>query len=283
MCMTKQECRRWNNYPMSFSISPEEAQERKKFRRPGRREAIACAWCGSVAIVGSIRLSEVTKRISEGGRYYCDTDCASEHKSALYRGDAYKDLRYGERRQYASSRVKYSNCRVCGCLIASRYGQGTCSDVCKRKAKAELQHSWRFSAVLGGTFQHQSTTTTCRHCGVEYTSIRKGGTTYCSNRCAKKALKRRRDYRMRGSRSECAMVVDRIGVFTKAQWKCSCCRRKTHMPTGCNSPLEATLDHVLPLSKGGLHTPENLQLLCRQCNSKKSDTVERPMQMQLAI
>ncbi len=31
------------------------------------------------------------------------------------------------------------------------------------------------------------------------------------------------------------------------------------------------IDHIVPRSKGGLTTPENLQLLCRICNLKKSN------------
>ena len=31
------------------------------------------------------------------------------------------------------------------------------------------------------------------------------------------------------------------------------------------------LDHIIPLSKGGAHTPENTQCVCRQCNSEKAD------------
>jgi 5-methylcytosine-specific restriction endonuclease McrA len=35
------------------------------------------------------------------------------------------------------------------------------------------------------------------------------------------------------------------------------------------------IDHIIPLSKGGLHTFENLQLICRRCNvAKNNDTVE---------
>jgi 5-methylcytosine-specific restriction endonuclease McrA len=37
---------------------------------------------------------------------------------------------------------------------------------------------------------------------------------------------------------------------------------------------EMTFDHVLPLSRGGEHTPENIRLAHRSCNSKKGYRLE---------
>lgn len=37
----------------------------------------------------------------------------------------------------------------------------------------------------------------------------------------------------------------------------------------CGSELSPTQDHIVPLSKGGLHHPINLQPLCRSCNERK--------------
>ena len=39
----------------------------------------------------------------------------------------------------------------------------------------------------------------------------------------------------------------------------------------CNSINDLTLDHIIPKSKGGEDLLENLQLLCRSCNTKKKD------------
>lgn len=37
----------------------------------------------------------------------------------------------------------------------------------------------------------------------------------------------------------------------------------------CGSEEDITLDHIIPVSKGGLNTLSNLQPLCRPCNSTK--------------
>lgn len=38
----------------------------------------------------------------------------------------------------------------------------------------------------------------------------------------------------------------------------------------------ATIDHVIPINKGGSFKEENLQLLCYRCNHKKSDKIIEP-------
>lgn len=54
----------------------------------------------------------------------------------------------------------------------------------------------------------------------------------------------------------------------KGMYYCKAC--------GFKSPLKALfqIDHIKPLSKGGLTEVANLQLLCRTCNKKKSDKYE---------
>lgn len=65
-------------------------------------------------------------------------------------------------------------------------------------------------------------------------------------------------------------------TLTKEQWneilalqdnRCNHCNKKfsTKMPP--------TLDHIIPLSRGGGLTMENVQALCKRCNSRKKDTM----------
>lgn len=48
----------------------------------------------------------------------------------------------------------------------------------------------------------------------------------------------------------------------------------------CDIRLKYTVDHMMPLSRGGSNWPSNLQLLCKRCNSAKNN---RSMEEWLAI
>lgn len=69
-------------------------------------------------------------------------------------------------------------------------------------------------------------------------------------------------------RHERRASLDGRPQMTPEQWlalcdrydnRCACC--------GAQSPL--TVDHVIPVSRGGANTLENAQPLCRSCNSSK--------------
>ena len=49
-----------------------------------------------------------------------------------------------------------------------------------------------------------------------------------------------------------------------------CGRTMLFNPRDNASPLYATLEHVIPRSKGGQKTWDNIKLSCRECNSDKS-------------
>jgi 5-methylcytosine-specific restriction endonuclease McrA len=48
-------------------------------------------------------------------------------------------------------------------------------------------------------------------------------------------------------------------MLISQEGKCAHCKLETKM----------TLDHIVPLVKGGMHDPDNCQLLCKSCNSSK--------------
>lgn len=57
-----------------------------------------------------------------------------------------------------------------------------------------------------------------------------------------------------------AGTVESIGNHQR--WKCVVCKK--------NIKKSFHLDHIFPLSKGGVHLPSNVQLLCPSCNLRKS-------------
>ncbi|MDJ0713475.1 MAG: HNH endonuclease [Prochloraceae cyanobacterium] len=48
-------------------------------------------------------------------------------------------------------------------------------------------------------------------------------------------------------------------------------RRDKHQCQYCGSRKKLTIDHVIPLSKGGKHSWENVVIACEPCNSRKGD------------
>lgn len=59
--------------------------------------------------------------------------------------------------------------------------------------------------------------------------------------------------------------TDIMSLYVKAQNRCVYCARRTR---------SFTIDHVTPISRGGLHTTDNLIPCCKSCNSSKGAKVE---------
>ena len=58
----------------------------------------------------------------------------------------------------------------------------------------------------------------------------------------------------------------RFAIYNRDNYCCRKCGRH-------NCDLE--IDHIYPISKGEKTTPDNLQTLCHECNTKKSNNIEK--------
>jgi len=59
------------------------------------------------------------------------------------------------------------------------------------------------------------------------------------------------------------------GKYTAEEWR-KLCERYDNKCLCCGEVKPLTVDHVIPLSKGGTNYIENIQPLCKSCNCKKS-------------
>jgi 5-methylcytosine-specific restriction endonuclease McrA len=76
------------------------------------------------------------------------------------------------------------------------------------------------------------------------------------------ALKQKRYAQVRGAAT--VVMVNRATIIERDGRACWYCGRE--LKRG-----QITLDHVVPVSHGGPHTPDNLRVACRSCNCQKHD------------
>ena len=69
-----------------------------------------------------------------------------------------------------------------------------------------------------------------------------------------------------------AVPMTRAGVLRRDLRRCAYCGRRAD-----------TIDHVVPRSRGGLHSWENCVAACRQCNSRKADRLLDELGWSLAV
>lgn len=151
------------------------------------------------------------------------------------------------KRMYRKAAESLRPCKVCGCRCGERF----CSDTCRKVnagmvAANERESRKRYRKAAGKHFKQRA-----KRYGVEYV------------RFPKTLVFERDNY---------ICQLCKTPVLEAAKYRKS--DGKIHM----RSP---TIDHIIPLSKGGPHTPDNCQTACFGCNSKKGN--RRTGQLRLAL
>lgn len=114
----------------------------------------------------------------------------------------------------------------------------------------------------------------CRCCGKKTETYGRIFKTCGDCKLAKrKACRKIHNHRRRVAKKNAEFVpVHPDVIFERDRWKCCHCGCKVSKKYDPNHDRYPNLDHVIPISKGGSHRPENLQCLCRACNLEKSDS-----------
>lgn len=146
----------------------------------------------------------------------------------------------------------------------------------KRKAEAKAQREERERLKLLEAYQKDlAKVHDCPVCGRQ-TSRKK----YCSQECSKKAKHQRHEVSRR-LKIKKAMVDNDItleGLYKRDNGFCHICGLKCNLEdyvvterTIVCGDWYPSIDHVIPLSKGGTHSWSNVKLAHRGCNSWKGD------------
>ena len=68
-----------------------------------------------------------------------------------------------------------------------------------------------------------------------------------------------------------AEPIRAVDVYERDEWTCGLCSEPVDRLCAWPDPKSPSLDHVLPLSKGGHHVMENVQLAHLDCNVRKGN------------
>lgn len=167
-------------------------------------------------------------------------------------------------------------CTVCGAVFFGTESALYCSRECSLEGGRLKYEKWATEKVGDRAY-------ICKECGREF--IAPYGDkrhAFCSTKCS------RRNYR-NSSKGKAAHAAQRhvrrareydngqtdsinpTEVYERDGWRCGICGCKVKRSLKYPHPMSASLDHIVPLSKGGTHTLQNVQCAHLVCNTKKSN------------
>lgn len=112
-----------------------------------------------------------------------------------------------------------------------------------------------------------------KRCVVCAEPVAKFRTSFCSEKCYQESSKADaaiKDIRKRHRKDVAAKVFPAV-IFDRDKWTCYLCGDPVEESLrGTRDPLAPEIDHVVPISRGGDHSAENVRCAHRRCNSLKN-------------
>ena len=226
-----------------------------------------------IAKIMGVSLTTVRRVLDEYGLYVIE-----DVKICDSCGVEFKPTRHGSRNQkYCSDHCRYlgnkgvryvvkriKKCRYCNATFVTKDDEKEfCSNLCKRKEKS-------FNEMV------EKGPRNCLYCEKSFYSSAKH---YCSDECKRKASRVkseiRKSERLKRARSNGPFDAD-IDIYKLIErdgGHCYLCGDDVLFSYHYNDPKYPTIEHVLPISKGGSHSWDNVKVACRECNTRKSTTL----------
>ena len=202
----------------------------------------------------------------------CDTE-KSESNFYISRGKFSSQCKSCFYEQYRNSyKPKHSandnerSCKHCGKVYRPKQRRVSvfCGTKCKGdarnlKAKAERIAEKRHSLRL------------CVVCKEPVPSSARSDKKYCSTKCAEDVRGKINNASRRLRTNTPDVRISRFEIYTRDEWTCQLCNKPVNRNLNWPHKLCASLDHILPLSRGGTNAVTNLQLAHYSCNSRRGD------------
>lgn len=181
---------------------------------------------------------------------YCSDTCRKEAES-----DRYKAFRKTD--EYVSPKTikKEHKCTICGTLYMSS-GKGTMCVECHKEHTRRILIERRMTEDIK----------VCAWCGELFTSTIASHQRFCGLRCSNAYNGKVKRARKRKAYVRPVYLKD---IYTRDNGLCGLCGERVGLGYVYPHPLSASIDHILPLSKGGTHEPRNVQLTHLRCNVEK--------------
>lgn len=230
------------------------------------------------------------------------TDSANQHKDLSDVDQLLQSIGLERIGKYTNNKVPFAiRCKRCGSVFKRKYnslqqrhsGCPSCAErhfeeLQKQKREAQLQKeadrlrmkAERDSRETNRSLAKRLANHVCKTCGRTYCIELTGynSTTYCSEMCQTSYYRRKHDqqrYRkMYSKRHDNDITLRKL--FDRDNGVCYLCNKpcdwndcQRSESTFIAGPTYPSIDHVVPLAKGGLHVWDNVRLCCRECNSKK--------------
>jgi predicted nucleic acid-binding Zn ribbon protein len=176
------------------------------------------------------------------------------------------------------------DCPTCGVRFIAR--RQCCSEECSaekaRRDTQEFYYSFRADydkqlRMMG----FESQRFRCYKCGHEYeTTYDYRSERYCSEECGYKFIHKLGNRKRRARKWKTEAIFDKFPeweIYERDDWTCQICGLPIRTDVASPHYQSATIDHIVPLSRGGSHVRDNCQSAHFICNSLKRDLL--PMQL----
>lgn len=218
----------------------------------------------------------------------CSAECAHTYRYAVRHAEPKnktmvwvneKHSQYFEYISHSQGRIRL-RCKCCGNVIERANSTVRLKNInCEYCEEAkQLQVARKRVVGLLNSLIELKTQKKCEYCGDDFYS-RYHEQKYCSEKCKRKSKRRKSSYRGRCRNYGVYYdpTVTREKVISRDNGVCQICGKvcdENDLRWGTLGPDFPTLDHVVPLAKGGTHTWGNVQCACASCNSDKRDLLE---------